>query len=211
MNPLARLGVSTVYEASGQDGLVDAALTRVVPGSRAAGPVRTVRCGQDDNFGVHLALDRIGPGEVLVVAMPRPAPVALVGGLLAAQAKARGAAALLVDAAVRDLDELVALGLPIWARWVTSRGATKSGTAELDVPVEVGGVLIAPGDQVVLDGDGVVRVPAADLASTRSAAIRRADKENELLPRLVAGEATLDLMGLRRANQALDTTAEGPA
>ncbi|WP_214105840.1 RraA family protein [Acrocarpospora catenulata] len=197
MNGFAQLGVSTVYEASGRAGLVDGTLIRVVPGSRAAGPARTVRCGQDDNLGIHQALDRVEPGEVLVAVMPRPAPVALVGELLAVQAKARGAAALLLDAAVRDVDELAGVGLPVWARWVCPRGAGKEVAGELDVPVEVGGIVIAPGDTVVLDGDGAVVVPAAEARVTLAASRHRASVERELLPRLAAGEATLDLLDLR--------------
>ena len=123
---LAALGVATVYEAAGRVGLVDAHLVQVVPGSRAAGPARTVRCGQDDNLMVHAAVAEAQPGVVLVLTMPEPAPVALVGDLLATQAKVRGVAGLLVDAAVRDVDELRVLGLPIWARYVRVRGAAKN-------------------------------------------------------------------------------------
>jgi hypothetical protein len=97
---LARLGSATVYEASGREGLVDVELRQIVPGSRACGPARTVRCGQDDNLMVHAAMAGLEQGEVLVLTMPEPAPVALIGDLLATQAKVRGAAAVLVDAAV---------------------------------------------------------------------------------------------------------------
>ena len=88
---------------------------------------------------VHAAMAALQPGEVLVLTMPEPAPVALVGDLLATQAKVHGAAAILVDASVRDLEELVELGLPIWARYVRIRGAVKQTPGELDVPVEIGG------------------------------------------------------------------------
>src|SRR3954452_15733738 len=100
---------------------------------------------------VHAAMDRLQPGEVLVLTMPDPAPVALLGELLGTQAHARGAAGVLVDAAVRDVEELAALGLPVWARWVRVRGADKAQVGALDVPVEVGGARIRPGDVVVLD------------------------------------------------------------
>ena len=123
---LARLGSATVYEASGRRGLVDLDLQQVIPGSRACGPARTVLCGQGDNLMVHAAMDRAQPGDVLVLTMPEPEPVALIGDLLVTQAKARGVAALLVDAAVRDVEELRALGVPVWTRWVRVRGAVKS-------------------------------------------------------------------------------------
>lgn len=194
---LARLGTATVYEAAGRRGLVDADLVQVVPGSRAAGPARTVRCGQDDNLMVHAAMDRLEAGEVLVVTMPEPAPVALVGELLATQARARGAAALLVDAAVRDVEELVTLGLPVWARWVRVRGATKTEVGALDEPVEVGGTLIRPGDFVVLDSDGAAVVERERVDEVVAASFDREERERVKRSKLQAGELSYDLDGLR--------------
>ncbi len=123
---LSELGVATVYEASGREGLIDLPLIQLIPGSRAAGPARTVLCGQDDNLMVHAVIEQIQPGEVLVLTMPEPRPVALIGELLATQVKVRRAAAILVDAAVRDVEELVKLGLPIWTRYIRVKGATKT-------------------------------------------------------------------------------------
>src|SRR4051812_7053976 len=154
----ADYGVATVYEAAGRVGLIDMPLIQLIPGSRVAGPARTVRCGQGDNLMVHAVLDVVQPGDVLVLTMPRPEPVALVGDLLATQAKVRGAAALLVDAAVRDVEELAALGLPVWARYVSIRGAEKRFVGAIDEPVAVGSATIAPGDVVVLDADGAAVV-----------------------------------------------------
>src|SRR3984885_14043019 len=152
---LARLGSATVYEAGGRRSYVDADLVKVIPGSRAAGPARTVRCGQDDNLMVHAVMAEVQPGEVIVLSMPEPRPVALVGDLLATQAKAQGAAAILVDASVRDVEELAELGLPIWARWVRVKGAGKEGVGSIGHEVTVGGATIRTGDILVLDADGV--------------------------------------------------------
>ena len=89
-----------------------------------------------------------------------PAPIALLGELVATQAKARGVAGILVDGAVRDLDELTAIGLPIWARFVRAQGATKGTAGKLDVPVVIGGADIRPGDVVVMDCDGALALPS---------------------------------------------------
>jgi 4-hydroxy-4-methyl-2-oxoglutarate aldolase len=194
---LAALGSATVYEAAGRQGLIDADLVQVIPGSRAAGPARTVRCGQDDNLMVHAVMDRAEPGDVLVLTMPEPAPVALVGELLATQARARGVAALLVDASVRDVDELRDLGLPVWARWVRVRGARKDEAGEIDVPVEVGGATIAPGDAVVLDTDGAAVVSRARVDEVLEASRERAERERVKRAQLEAGELSYDLDGLR--------------
>jgi 4-hydroxy-4-methyl-2-oxoglutarate aldolase len=194
---LARLGMATVYEASGRRGLIDAALVQVVPGSRAAGPARTARCGQGDNLMVHAAMDRLQPGEVLVLTMPEPAPVALVGDLLAAQARQRGAAAVLVDAAVRDVEELRAMGLPIWARWVRARGAEKKVVGSLDVTVEVGGANIRPGDVVVLDADGAAVVEQERVDEVVAASREREENERVKRGKLQDGALSYDLDGLR--------------
>jgi 4-hydroxy-4-methyl-2-oxoglutarate aldolase len=198
LEELARLGSATVYEAGGRRGYVDADLHQIVPGSRVAGPARTVRCGQGDNLMVHAAIERIEPGDVVVLSMPEPAPVALVGDLLATQAKVAGAAALLVDASVRDVEELAELGLPIWARWIRVRGAEKADPGEFDVPVSVGGALIRPGDVVVLDGDGVAVVEAERVEEVLAAALEREERERVKRALLQAGERSYDLDGLRK-------------
>jgi len=194
---LAELGSATVYEASGREGLVDLDLHQVIPGSRAAGPARIARCGQGDNLMVHAVMDRAQPGEVLVLTMPDPQPVALIGELLVTQAKGRGVAALLVDAAAREVTELRELGVPVWARWIRVRGATKTEVGELDVPVEVGGATIEPGDTLVLDEDGVVVVSRDRLDEVLAASRERLEMERAKRAKLEAGELSYDLDGLR--------------
>jgi 4-hydroxy-4-methyl-2-oxoglutarate aldolase len=197
VSELAELGSATVYEASGREGLIDLDLHQLIAGSRAAGPARTVRCGQGDNLMVHAAMASAEPGDVLVLTMPEPEPVALIGELLATQAKGRGAAALLVDAAVRDVEDLRELGLPIWARWIRVRGATKDEVGALDQPIRVGGAEIRPGDHVVLDADGAVVVRRERLDEVLQAARERADHETGKRAQLEAGALSYDLDGLR--------------
>ena len=194
---LARLGSATVYEGGGRGDFVNADLVQVTPGSRAAGPARTVRCAQGDNLMVHAAMAALQPGEVLVITMPEPAPFALFGGLLATQARVRGAAAVLVDAAVRDVDELVADGPPTWTRWVRIQGAVKATPGELDVPVTVGGAVIRPGDAVVLDADGVAVVSAEQVDEVLAGALEREAREQAKGEKLAGGALSYDLDGLR--------------
>jgi 4-hydroxy-4-methyl-2-oxoglutarate aldolase len=195
---LARLGTATVHEAAGRAQVVDLPLIQIVPGSRAAGPARTVRCGQNDNLMVHAAVAESLPGEVLVLTMPEPAPVALVGDLLATQAKGRGVAAMLVDAAVRDVEELRELGLPIWARHVRVRGAEKRVPGAIGEPVEVAGATIRQGDVVVLDADGAVVVEREGVEEVLAAARERAELERDKRAKLEAGALSYDLDDLRR-------------
>jgi 4-hydroxy-4-methyl-2-oxoglutarate aldolase len=197
VSELARLGSATVYEAAGREGLVDLELHRIVPGSRAAGPARPVLCGQGDNLMVHAAIAHARPGDVLVLTMPDPFPVALVGDLLATQALEQGVAALLVDGSVRDVEDLVDLGLPVWARWIRVRGAAKDTPGTLDEPVTVGGQRIAAGDIVVLDADGGAVVAQARIEEVVEASLEREERERVKRGTLQAGALSYDLDNLR--------------
>jgi 4-hydroxy-4-methyl-2-oxoglutarate aldolase len=199
---LADLGSATVYEAGGRGGYIDADLIQVLPGTSVAGPARTVLCGQDDNLTVHAAMADLQPGEVLVLTMPEPRPVALLGELLATQAKAHGAAAVLVDASIRDLDELAELGLPIWARWVRVKGAGKDVPGSIGEPVIVGGARIRQGDILVLDADGVAVVESDRVEEVLEASRRREQNERVKRLKLQAGELSYDLDGLREKVEA---------
>jgi 4-hydroxy-4-methyl-2-oxoglutarate aldolase len=194
---LAGLGVATIHEAAGRTGIIDVPLTQVVAGSRVAGPARTALCAPGDNTMVHAVVAHASPGDILVLTSSEPAPVALVGELLATQAQTRGVAGVLVDGAVRDLDELIAIGLPIWTRFVRAQGATKGTVGELDVPVVVGGSTIRPGDLVVLDCDGAMALPAERVDEVLPLALERTQHERAMRDRYAAGELSYDIQGLR--------------
>jgi 4-hydroxy-4-methyl-2-oxoglutarate aldolase len=199
---LARLGSATVYEAGGRGLYVDADLYQAIPGSRAAGPARTVLCAQDDNLMVHAVMPEVQPGEVIVLSMPEPRPVALVGDLLATQAQVAGAAAMLVNASVRDTEELAQMGLPIWSRYVRVKGALKDTAGEINVSVTVGGALINPGDVLVLDADGVAIVPQDRVEEVLAAALAREQKEAIKRAKLQSGLNSYELDGLRAVVEA---------
>jgi 4-hydroxy-4-methyl-2-oxoglutarate aldolase len=194
---LARLGVATVHEAAGRTGIVHLPLVQVVPGSRVAGPARTALCAPGDNTMAHAVIAHAEPGDVLVLSSVEPAPVALVGELLATQAQARGVAGILVDGAVRDLDDLVEIGLPIWARFVRAQGAGKGAVGSLDVPVVAGGAQIRPGDVVVMDCDGAMVLGLERVDDVLPLALERAERERSMRERYAKGELSYDLNGLR--------------
>ena len=194
----ARLGVSTVHEAAGRSGVIDVPLTQIVPGSRVAGPARIALCAARDNTMVHALIAAANPGDVLVLTSVEPAAYAFIGELLATQATQRGVAGFLVDAAVRDVDELAAIGLPVWARWVRAQGATKGEIGQLDVPVVVGGVQIRPGDLVVMDCDGAMALPAERAAEVLPLALQREQHEAAMRKRYAAGELSYDVQGIRK-------------
>jgi 4-hydroxy-4-methyl-2-oxoglutarate aldolase len=197
VSELARLGSATVYEAGGRRGYIDLDLIQVIGGSRVAGPARTVRCGQDDNLMAHAVMAEVQEGEVIVLTMPEPRPVALVGELLATQAKAHGAAAMLIDGAVRDVEELRDLGLPIWTTWIRIKGAGKNIRGSIGEPVIVGGATIRQNDIVVLDADGAAVVEHERVTEVLTASRDRADKECAKRAQLQAGALSFDLDNLR--------------
>jgi 4-hydroxy-4-methyl-2-oxoglutarate aldolase len=195
---LAQLGTATVAEAAG-GGVLEMDLIQSVPGSKVAGPALTVRCGQNDNLTVHAAMKSARAGEVLILTMPSPAPVALFGELLGIQALARGVAGVLIDAAMRDVEDLCALSLPVWARWVRVTGASKASRGDIGVPVTVAGVEIRNGDQVVLDRDGGVVVPSERAEEVLAAAERRAAAEVEKRDLYRSGVLSIDRLDIAAA------------
>jgi len=197
INELARYGVATVYEAAGRTGLIDIPLVQLIAGSRVAGPARTVRCGQGDNVMVHAVMEQVQPGEILVLTMPEPEPVALIGELLATQAQVRQVAGILVDAAVRDTEELQSLGLPIWTRWIRVRGATKTHVGTINETITVGDASIAAGDLILLDADGALALAAERVPAVLEASRARVRSETTLRAQLQAGALSYDLSGLR--------------
>jgi 4-hydroxy-4-methyl-2-oxoglutarate aldolase len=198
---LARLGTSTVYEASGRRGLIDDDFLQLIPGSHVAGPARIAECGQGDNRAVHELISHLQPGEIVVLTMPEAAPVALIGDLLVTQLRENGAAGVLVDAAVRDADELAELGLPIWTKWIRSHGATKITRGRVNVSVEIGGTTINPGDIIVLDRDGAVAVPSDDIDRTLELTLAREKKEAASREQYLAGNISYDLYGFRAEDE----------
>ncbi|PXY22230.1 RraA family protein [Prauserella muralis] len=198
---LAAAGTATVYEAYGRRGLLDVEWLPLPGGRAVAGPARIALCGQDDNRTVHEVMAHARPGEVLVLTMPQPRPVALLGDLLATQARVRGVAGVLVNASVRDSADLVRSGPAVWTRWRRIRGATKTERGSIDVPVEIGGTTIEPGDVLVLDDDGVTAVARSDVDSALESVRQRLSTEEGLRARWQAGELSYDAYGLRAEDE----------
>lgn len=198
---LVSLGASTLYECASPHSALDPAIRAVWAGATMAGPAFTVSCPPNDNLGLHLALEEAPAGSVLVVNAKGH-----VGGywgeVLTVAAQARGLVGLLIDGGVRDIAAMAALGFPVFARSVSVRGTIKNGVDSIAAPIVVGGVTVATGDMIVGDGDGVVAIPAADLARVVEASEARMRKEAEMMEKLRAGQTTVELLGLesRRRN-----------
>jgi 4-hydroxy-4-methyl-2-oxoglutarate aldolase len=193
---LGALGTATVAEALATARVLDPAPRPLAPGMRLAGPARTVRCRPGDNLALHRAIAAAQPGDVIVVDYGGSLGSGPFGEIMALACQMRGIAGLVTDGAVRDSEQIAALGFPVFARGLNIRGTVKSDPGEIDVPVTLCGATVDPGDMIVADADGVIVVPMAEVAAALSAAEARASREAQAMDRLRAGESTLQILGL---------------
>ncbi|ACZ40258.1 4-carboxy-4-hydroxy-2-oxoadipate aldolase/oxaloacetate decarboxylase [Sphaerobacter thermophilus] len=195
---LAGHGVATVHEAMGRQGLLDVAMRPIKEGWSICGPPVTSLNHVGDNLMIHAALDVCQPGDVLVITTTAPTTCGMVGELLARQAKVRGVAGIIIEGGVRDVADLRRLDLPIWSTAISAAGTVKATPGWVNVPVVCCGVHIRPGDIVVADDDGVVVVPRETAAQVAEAAAARTAREEVTRGKIMAGELSLDLHGLRQ-------------
>jgi 4-hydroxy-4-methyl-2-oxoglutarate aldolase len=194
---LGAAGVATVHEAQGRTGLLRPYMRPIDPTARLAGSAVTVLCGAGDNLMIHAALAVVQPGDVLVVSTMAECTDGMFGELLAQSCLALGVAGLVIDAGVRDITDITAVGFPVWSKAVSAQGTTKVIPGSVNAPIICAGAPIAPGDVIVGDADGVVVVPRASAAEVADAAEQRITKEDRTRERLRAGGLGLDIYGLR--------------
>jgi 4-hydroxy-4-methyl-2-oxoglutarate aldolase len=194
---LERAGVATVHEAAGRSGLLDPTIRPVIAGTRVAGTAVTVASHPGDNLMVHLAVECLRTGDVLVVTTTSASTDGMIGELLAISMSAHGARGAVTQAGVRDVAELREMRFPVWSRAISAQGTVKMSPGSVNVPVVCGGQLVNPGDVIVADDDGVVCVPRVTAAATADAAMRRIDRESDMRARLADGQLGADLYNLR--------------
>ena len=190
---LAAEGVSTVHEAMGRFGLLQPYMRPIYPGAQIAGSAVTALVQPGDNSMIHVAIEQLRQGDVLVVAVNGENTDGMFGELLATSARARGAIALVIDAGCRDVRLLTEMRFPVWSRAISAKGTVKATLGAVNVPVVCAGAAVRPGDIVVADDDGVVVVPRALAAKAAEAAAARTRREEDRRKRLAAGELGIDM------------------
>jgi 4-hydroxy-4-methyl-2-oxoglutarate aldolase len=214
---LAALGVATVHEAMGRTGYLGPGIRPVHLGSRIGGTAVTAVCWPGDNLMIHAAVEQCQPGDLLVVTTTSPSSDGAFGELLATSLRHRGVVGLVTTGGVRDVAELHAMHFPVFSAAVSAQGTVKATAGAVNVPVSINGQLIAPGDAVLADDDGVMAVPRLDVGTALAAARARVEKEQATRDALRRGELGLDRYGLRDVlsrlsvrYMAYDADREGP-
>jgi 4-hydroxy-4-methyl-2-oxoglutarate aldolase len=211
---LRSYGVATVHEAMGRVGSLGPDLRPIQQGLTIAGRAVTALCWPGDNLMIHAAVEQCSEGDILVVATAAPSTHGMFGDLFATALAHRGVLGVVIDAGVRDTATLREMGFGAWSRHVSAEGTVKATAGSVNLPVVIAGQLIEPGDVIVADDDGVVRVPRAGAGRAADAAQARAAKEEATRAAFEEGELGLDRYDLRPLLERLGVTyqpwQEGP-
>lgn len=191
--------VADIHESMGMSGraaLLSARMRPLKEGQpKIAGPAVTAFCWPGDNLMMHRALYLAQPGDVLVVVCQAELSGAQWGDLATRYALQKGLAGVVVQGCVRDVDQVRALGFPVWSTHIWPIHPDKEGHGLVNAPVVCEGVEVRPGDLIVADGDAVICVPRDDAARVITAAQAKMRKEDEAAKQVLAGGSVWELSG----------------
>ena len=181
------LPVANVSDSMSRMAAGGARLRPMHAGGVLAGPALTVKTRPGDNLMVHKAIGLAGPGDVVVVDAGGDLTNAIIGELMIAQMVKRGLGGIVINGAIRDSAAIRAGGYPVFAAGVTHRGPYKDGPGEINVPVAIDGMVIAPGDLVIGDDDGLLCVPYDQVERVHAAAAAKHAAEAKQMAAIEAG------------------------
>lgn len=203
-NRLSKFGTATIAESQEKLGIVDIGIRPIQQGISIAGPAVTVRCFDADNLMVHAALELCAPGDIIVISSMTSTRHGYVGELIANSCKKRELAGLVIDGGVRDTAAIRNLRFPVWSRYVSVAGTSKSRPGWVNVPIEFGGVRVSPGDYVIADDDGIVILPRFNCETVLEAAEKRMEKEADTRKKIAEGELSVNFYGLKKIMKELN-------
>lgn len=202
------IGAATVYEAAGRIGSINPNIKPLRQDVKLLGTALTVNCFPRDNLMLHKAIAVAGEGDVIVASTDGCPDFGYWGGLMSTSAVSRKIVGLVIDGCIRDSEEILEMGFPVFCRGTCIRGTTKKNPGLINHPLTFGDILINPGDLILGDGDGLVAIPQSAIPKVLEASNKRIENEIDKEAKLKKGITSVELNKLDKVFESLGMVEE---